>query len=236
MKQQMKQGQKTIQKSENLRTIKQKKENKNIGNNIGNKKSSSTLIIYTHPRREGRFTPTILEEVTKHLKARGEKIILLDLYKSKFNPVLTKEELGTRINKYVSPNTRKMQDLITSADKLIFLYPTWWQNMPAILKGFIDKVFIEGFAFTYQGRSSKGLPKLLPKGKKAVIITSTGAPNWVTRCVYKQRVIKLLKHDVLKFCGIKAKGYLVGEAQDIKKYDKRSIRKVVKKATTWLYK
>ena len=86
--------------------------------------------------------------------------------------------------------------MIKEADKLIFIFPIWWSGMPAILKGFIDRVFVSGFAYSYKKIGLEGHLK----GKSAWIITTMDAPAIVLP--FFNDYGKVLKNQILKPCGI----------------------------------
>src|SRR6188768_1179271 len=98
------------------------------------------LIIYAHPNPASLnhfFKQTILET----LKQSTDEVIVRDLNEINFNPVLSLEDMnGQRMGK-VAEDVQKEQDFITWADRIVFIYPIWWTGMPAIMKGYIDRVF-----------------------------------------------------------------------------------------------
>ncbi|MGM0442206.1 MAG: NAD(P)H-dependent oxidoreductase [Elusimicrobiota bacterium] len=187
------------------------------------------FIIYAHPNREGHCG-YFLKNIIKKLDNKDISYELLDLYREGFDPVLKPEEHYTSGHKEVSQRVKEIQDKIKDNDRLIFIYPTWWQNMPAILKGFLDRVFIPGFGFYYKGIFPKGLLK----GKKAAIFTSTGAPRIFTKLFAADRSIKVLKKDLLKLCGIKAKAYVVPSARELNEKNKKKIEKLIDKGLKYL--
>jgi NAD(P)H dehydrogenase (quinone) len=181
------------------------------------------LIIYAHPNHEGNHA-YLLKEIEEELKEKNFKDYkLIDLYKEKYDPVLKDKELYSMDKREVSEENRKYQELIKEATKLIFIYPTWWQNLPAILKGFIDRVFVGGFAFRYR----LGVPMPLLKGKKAAIFTASGGPHLYNKFIIRHQPIKLLSKDVLFLAGIKSKGFTLSSA---KKLNDRSAKKMKKTA------
>ncbi|MBW2998048.1 NAD(P)H-dependent oxidoreductase, partial [Candidatus Woesearchaeota archaeon] len=103
-----------------------------------------------------------------------------------------------------------------------FIYPTWWNSMPAMLKGFLDKVFTGDYAFKY----INGIPRGLLKGKAAVFTTS-GAPNIFYFLFLRNISLKLVTKFTLKFCGIKSKGYCLGGAHILNEKNKKRIEKMV---------
>lgn len=130
------------------------------------------LIIYAHPNPESLnhfFKKTVLES----LEESEDHVILRDLNEINFNPVLSLEDMnGQRIGR-VSEDVQIEQDFITWADRIIFIYPIWWTGMPAIMKGYIDRVFSYGFAYRYD----LGVQKGLLSGKNTIIINSHGKSN-----------------------------------------------------------
>ena len=98
-------------------------------------------------------------------------------------------------------NVRACQEQLLWAQHLVFVFPTWWTNMPAILKGYIDQVYATDVAYRYQ--TGKALPEQLLKGKTARIIVTMDAPVWWNRWVTKAPQTNALKKGTLHFCGVK---------------------------------
>jgi NAD(P)H dehydrogenase (quinone) len=128
------------------------------------------LIIYAHPNPES-FNHAILETISEELKKKKKEFKVRDLYKIGFNPVLSTKDLSAIENGAVPQDIKKEQNYISKADTLIFIFPIWWSSMPAILKGYIDRVFSLKFAYDITADGVKGLLK----GKKAFIVSTTGA-------------------------------------------------------------
>ncbi|MGM0568861.1 MAG: NAD(P)H-dependent oxidoreductase [Elusimicrobiota bacterium] len=189
------------------------------------------IIIYAHPNREGHcgFFLSSLEE---KLKKQDIGYELIDLYRDNFGPVLKPSEHYTSGHKEIAPEVLDIQKKIRDSEKLVFIYPTWWQNMPSILKGFIDRVFTPNFAYKYERK----LPRGLLKGKKALILTSTGAPRILTKMTSADRSVKVMKKDVLKFCRIKAKAFVVDKALKLSDSQKSKIEMKVERGMKYLLK
>jgi len=179
------------------------------------------LIIYAHPNKLGH-SGKILQEVISFLNKKNQEYKILDLYEMNYNPILSQAEHYTSGNKNVSDENKKIQELIKNNNQFIFIYPTWWNNMPAILKGFIDRVFVSGFAFRYEGK----FPKKLLTGK-ALVFSTTGGPRIFSKFIVGDRALKVLKNDVLGFCGIKAKGYSIDGANQLNDKQLMKIGKTV---------
>src|SRR5690606_18466464 len=88
--------------------------------------------------------------------------------------------------------------LIAWADHIVFVYPTWWGTMPALLKGFLDRVLVPGFAFA---ETSRGFAPLLG-GRSAELLTTMDTPRWVYRWIYGAPGHKAMARAILGFCGI----------------------------------
>ncbi len=187
-----------------------------------------SLVVFAHPGNKGHCT-TILEEVRKTLKEKGIEHELIDLYKSQFNPVLSPEEHSPG-KKALSAEVKTIQHNISSSQSLIFIYPVWWGSMPAILKGFFDRVFTSGFAFKYDGP----IPQKLLTGKRAIIFMTCGAPGILTKMKLANTAAFALKRDILGFCGIKTKIFLLGNARKYDDIQHEKIRNLVEKGISSL--
>ena len=130
------------------------------------------LIIYTHPNPEslnGYFKNTLIA----HLNHLGHEVVVRDLYDLNFYPVLSLEDLGGQLQGVVAADVQVEQEWIRWADRITFIYPIWWTGLPAMMKGYIDKVFSYGFAYSY----THGIQEGLLKGKEAVVINTHGKSN-----------------------------------------------------------
>ncbi|MHA5100617.1 NAD(P)H-dependent oxidoreductase [Oenococcus oeni] len=153
-------------------------------------------IIYSYPNKEG-FNAGILKQVKNNLSTKHQ-VTIIDLYAENFDPVLHFDHLHQRRFLKDDPDLADYRQKITDSDLLIFIFPIWWSGMPAILKGFIDRTFSKGYAYSYKGL----LPTGHLKGKKAWIITTNDTPSFYVHLVQKDYG-KVLSKQVLKMCGIK---------------------------------
>jgi NAD(P)H dehydrogenase (quinone) len=125
------------------------------------------LVVVAHPV-ENSFTMGLTHAYASELEKLGHVQRTRDLYRMGFDPVLGGQELVSG----ASADAAQAQDDIRAADVLTVIYPLWWLSMPAMLKGYIDRVFARGFAY----ESERGIVRGLLSGKKAVLITISGAP------------------------------------------------------------
>ncbi len=155
--------------------------------------SMRILVTIDHPWN-GSFNHAVLERVVRTLESEGHEVDILDLHKDGFNPVLSEKELSLyTAGKYLDPKVGEYQDRIGRASYLVFIFPVWWEVMPALLKGFFDKVFLPGWAF----REDDASPLLFSVGG-ATVITTMGAPESPHTSVEP-----VLCRGILEFCGIK---------------------------------
>ncbi len=157
------------------------------------------LVVYAHPNPKS-FCHAIKEEVVACIKKKGENCEVRDLYQMGFNPVLGSSDFVQFLQKKTPEDIQKEQDLIRQADILVFVYPVWWFSMPAILKGYIDRVFFRGFAYDYKGPMIQGLLK----GKKTILLSTTGGPRFAYYFLgYLLAMKTTIDAGILNFCGIK---------------------------------
>jgi NAD(P)H dehydrogenase (quinone) len=162
------------------------------------------LIIYCHPNPKS-FNHAIKDLVVKNLAAAGHKVKLRDLYDLQFDPVLSAEDLKV-IHEGNIPDLIKIeQECIVWADRLILIHPVWWTGFPAMVKGYIDRVFSFGFAYTIEG----GMPKGLLNGKKVLIINTTGAPSeYYQQIGMAEALKKTSDKGIYEFCGLEVIDHL----------------------------
>jgi len=164
------------------------------------------LVIYAHPNKNGHCGQ-ILQNVIQGLKEKKQTYTLLDLYEMKYDPIMKNSEHYTSGHYDISEKNKEIQKLIKKTKKFIIIYPTWWNNVPAILKGFFDRVLVNKFAFEYK----HGIPFGLLKGR-ALVITSTGGPKFTYSLIQRKRSLKVVTIDTLFFCGVKSKGFVIPRA------------------------
>ena len=178
------------------------------------------VIVYAHPQTEGHCS-FLLKQIRRMSKGH----ILIDLYKESYDPVLHESEHYTSGNKEVAGETRRLQDLISQSEPLVFIYPVWWGSMPAVLKGFFDRVMLPGFAYRYV----HGVPVGLLKGKRAIVFQTLGGPllyYWVTG----NRPKKSIQKDILGFCGVRAKVHQFGRCRTLDGKKKKEMLRAVRRA------
>lgn len=129
-------------------------------------------IVYAHPW-DGSYNHAILTSITENLETKKEPFQVIDLYKDGFNPVFTAEELK-HFHKGETPYplVKDYQEKLKQSTELVFIFPVWWWDLPAMLKGFIDKVMLSGFAFI-EDQNTGTLQGLLTSIKKTTVISTS---------------------------------------------------------------
>ncbi|EON76034.1 NAD(P)H dehydrogenase (quinone) [Lunatimonas lonarensis] len=154
------------------------------------------VIINGHPNRES-FNFGLAKAYKEGAMATGAEIKELIIADLKFNPNL---EFGYQKRTELEPDLLAAWETIQWAEHLVWVHPVWWGGLPAIMKGFIDRLFLPGFAFQYREKSLFW-DKLL-KGKSARIITTLDQPGWIYRLLFGRPSVNQLKKSTLQYCGV----------------------------------
>lgn len=150
------------------------------------------LIVFNHPY-EGSYCNSLLNAVQNGLKLASHSIDLIHLDKEEFNPVMSAEDLKAfRDRKPVDAQVISYQERLQNADHLIFIFPIWWELMPALMKGFIDKVIFPGLAYDYANNSNTRMKPLLKKIKGVTVITTMNTPGFIYRWLFGNAIQRAL--------------------------------------------
>ena len=156
-----------------------------------------TLIILGHPASDS-FCGSLVNRYAEGAKEGGSEVKIIRLSELSFNPILNQ---GYRNTQDLEPDLVAAQQDILWAEHLVLVYPLWWGAMPALLKGFIDRVFLPQFAFRYR-KNSVLWDKLLA-GRSAHVLVTMDTPPWYFRWVYRMPGHHQIKQTILEFSGIK---------------------------------
>lgn len=157
------------------------------------------LLVLAHPL-EDSFAASVAHEAREALVAGGHTVDLLDLYREDFDPRLNKAERGSYFShRYDASLTAGMIARLKAADGIVLVFPQWWFNFPAILKGFFDRVFVPGVAFDNDPAGGRIIPRLT-NIKLFWALTTTGSPWWVVHLYMGNPVRRLLKRGIAAFC------------------------------------
>lgn len=154
------------------------------------------LIINGHPNTDS-LNFAFAEAYKKGAMESGSEIKEVIIRDLQFNPNL---RFGYQKRTELEPDLLDAWEKIKWAEHIVFVFPIWWGGMPAMMKGFFDRLFLPGFAFQYR-ENSVWWDKLLA-GRSAHIICTMDTPYWYFRLVYGNPGINQFKRTILQFCGI----------------------------------
>lgn len=161
-----------------------------------------TVIVFNHPY-EGSYCNAILGAVTKGLQKASHEIDLIHLDKDNFNPAMTSADLKAFVeHQPMDPQVIDYNERLKNADHLIFIFPIWWDLMPATTKGFIDRVLFPGVVYDHHPRGF-GLVPLLKNLKSVTIITTMNKPRIMYSLLIGNLIRKAMLRSVFKTMGYK---------------------------------
>ena len=202
-----------------------------IAKKILKKTGDRTLIIYAHPY-DGSFNRAVLEAATSALDKAGRPYDVVDLSAAGFDPRMPAEELALyREGGTLDPLVSHYQKLIDGASRIIVIAPIWWSELPAIVKGFVDKVMKQNWAYHPTASGVKGH---LGHIKRVLVLTTSTSPTWFLRRFSGNYVSSVFLGAALKQVGMSGRTWVnfgkVGKASrgQHKKHLKRVARLVVK--------
>lgn len=161
--------------------------------------SQRVLVILGHPSSES-LCAGLAKAYAQGAQSAGRELRFLEVGALDFDPIL---HSGYRQVQPLEPDLVQAQEAIAWASHIVLVYPTWWGGMPAILKGFFDRVFLPGFAYQYR-KNSPFWDKLL-KGRTAQLIVTMDTPPWYYRLINRAPGHNQTRRTILEFTGIRVK-------------------------------
>ena len=153
-------------------------------------------VIVGHPAADS-WCGALADSYAAAARAGGHEVRMVHLAQLDFDPSLHE---GYRQIQALEPDLLAAQATVAWAEHLVIAYPIWWGSVPALLKGFLDRILLPGFAFKY--RPGRAFPEQLLRGRSAQLLVSMDTPPWYFRWVYRMPGIVQLKKTTLEFCGI----------------------------------
>ena len=135
------------------------------------------LVVYCHPSAES-FVAAVRDRVTAGLTAAGAEVRLTDLYADGFDPLFTAVERANHLSPGPDPAIASYADDLQWCDTLVLVYPTWWSGQPAMLKGWIDRVWVNDIAWTLPDGANRLRPALR-NFRRLVAVTTHGSSKWI---------------------------------------------------------
>lgn len=156
-------------------------------------------IIFSHPKHDG-ICGKVYHSILNHCQEAGIDYTAIDLYMDGFSPLLTADELDGFYNGVATdPLVKKYQDILMQTEKLIFVFPIWFNEYPAIFKGFYDRVCQGTFAFDY---IPGGVRPKLTHIKRSLVVTTSHAPTEVLVQVQGDMIENQVINHMLKTIGV----------------------------------
>lgn len=166
-----------------------------------------TVIVFNHPN-QGSYCNAILQSVTKGLQNANHEVDLMHLDNDGFNPVMSKADLKAFVDHQpIDPQVIDYNERLKKADHLIFIFPIWWDIMPATTKGFIDRVLFPGVVYDHHPRGF-GLVPLLKNLKSVTIITTMNKPRILYSLLIGNLIRKTMLRSVFKTMGYKNRHWI----------------------------
>ena len=159
-----------------------------------------TLIILGHPDSNS-LNHAIAHAVRDDLLEVGHNVIFHDLYEERFPPLLSVEEI---------PESGKIEQAVevycnelSSADGIVIVHPNWWGQPPAILKGWVDRVFRPGIAYRFEeGDGGEGIPVGLLNAETAVVINTSNTPAAREHSAFGDPLDAIWRRCIFDLCGV----------------------------------
>ena len=156
------------------------------------------LLVLAHPLAES-FAAAVARTARETLEEAGHTVDVLDLYQENFDPRLTAAERAGYFDiPYDFSGVANLVARLKAAEGLILVFPQWWFNFPAILKGFFDRVLAPGVAFSHDPSGGRLLPRL-SNIKLLWALTTTGSPWWMVQLYMGNPVRRLLRRGSRRF-------------------------------------
>jgi NAD(P)H dehydrogenase (quinone) len=158
------------------------------------------LIILGHPDQNS-LNHAIAHAVRDDLQNIGHDIMFHDLYEEGFPPLLTSEEIpeSGKIERIVGVHCNEL----SSADGIVIVHPNWWGQPPAILKGWVDRVFRPGVAYRFEnGDDGEGIPIGLLNASTAVVINTSNTPVAREHAAFGDPLEDIWRRCIFDLCGV----------------------------------
>lgn len=155
------------------------------------------LVVLGQPQRQS-YGAALVQAYAEGARAAGAEVKELYLGDLQFDAVTPANPAQPA---KLEPDLASAQEAIRWADHLVFVYPIWWGTIPALLKGFIERVFLPGFAVNF--RENSPLWDKLLTGRSARLIVTLNTPSWIYRWYFGRPGHNTMKKTILQFCGIR---------------------------------
>lgn len=158
------------------------------------------LVVYCNPNPKS-LSAAYKDAIVQWTELTGNNVNVRDLYQVGFHPVMEMGDFDAQKRGQIPEDVKVEQDYVRWADLITFIFPIWWAGMPALLKGYIDRVFVKGFA--YRMKEEAGQFEGLLSGKKVVILNNMGFPyDYYEKIGMLNSLRQTMGQGVFAFCGM----------------------------------
>jgi NAD(P)H dehydrogenase (quinone) len=156
-------------------------------------------VVHCHPLTES-YNHALFRTIVETLKQNGHEVVATDLYREGFQPAMTEHERRTYVDmSYDRSAFAAHAKTLKEVEGLILCFPHWWFSMPAVLKGWVDRVWGPGVAFTYDPKDNHLAPAL-GNIRLFGVVTTYGSPWWVVRLFAGDAGRKVLMRGMKPMC------------------------------------
>ena len=193
----------------------------------------SVILAHPHP---GSFNHAIADEAAAMLRKSGHAVIVHDLYREQFDPLLPYDEIprDADLPPAIAVHCRE----IASADGIVFVHPDWWGMPPAIMKGWIDRVLRPGVAYRFaETDTGEGIPVGLLTVKAVLIFNTSNTPAEREQEVFGDPLERIWRDCIVSFCGVpvfrrRMFGVVVTSTEELRKAWLDEVRKLTRDTFT----
>lgn len=171
--------------------------------------SKRILVLLGHPDTE-TYSGQIADRYEQAAKNAGHEVARVNLGELRFDPILHK---GYKEIQALEPDLITLQEQFRWADHIVIVYPNWWNTMPALLKGFFDRMWLPGFAFNFDKETNKLIQRLDGKTARVIVVAGTHSPfqTWWKFGDYTNEI----EYGILEFAGIETKVSAFGPCERV---------------------
>ena len=156
------------------------------------------LAVFCHPRRES-FSGAVLDRFAAGAEAAGHDVEVADLYGEGFEPRMSRRDLQQFDGVAMPPEIIAEQARVERSDALALVFPLWWWSMPAMLKGWLDRVWSAGWAYESR-RDPEG--SLLDARPCTLLVPAGASSRMMASHDYPDKIVSLWRYGVLDYCGV----------------------------------
>lgn len=160
-----------------------------------------TVIVFDHPYTAAAsenvphhraYLAAVCKRVITQLKDQGDTVDLIDLHADGFNPVMSADDLTAwRLSKPMNEQVADYQRRLAAADRIVFIFPIWWDMTPAMTKGFLEKVYAKNIMYSAKNMKTK------LHGPRIDVVTTMTTPTWIYKWILGAPMVKMMHRGIV---------------------------------------